>query len=314
MLYVLANQSSAAKRRVYFQLVSVSDGITPATSEAGGQPQISTDGDAWTSTGIGTLGAIGYGRYFADLTQAAVSSAGIKIETRYRSAATAECPGDSVRVVGVDLDNATSLGLTRVDAAITSRLAGAGVGSGTLTVSTVEYGSLSPISAVVVSLLDPQTGTIVASGTSNGSGILVLNHSGGLLNVQAARNGWTFAVAPVSLTLGQVAGVNVYGAIGAAVTPAVDPELCTVYLTIRLASGNPATGTVGSARIESLPSTVNGSFYSGQTLSATASAQGVMSWSVPRGARMVVDIPGVVPECTVVVPDSSSAELSSLIG
>lgn len=45
-----------------------------ATSEAGGQPQISTDGVVWTNTGIGTLTAIGNGRYYADLTQAAVLS------------------------------------------------------------------------------------------------------------------------------------------------------------------------------------------------------------------------------------------------
>lgn len=103
-MFVLANQATAAKRRVYFHLVGV-DGITPATGESGGQPQISTNGASWTNTGIGTLNAIGNGRYYADLTQGAVASSGDTIETRYKSANTAECPGDSVRVVAFDPDS-----------------------------------------------------------------------------------------------------------------------------------------------------------------------------------------------------------------
>lgn len=103
MRLVVANTPTATKRRVYFHLVGT-DGITPATGEAGGQPQISSNAGAWTNTGISTLTAIGNGRYSADLTQAAVATAGTIIETRYKSAGTAECPGDAAQVVGIDLD------------------------------------------------------------------------------------------------------------------------------------------------------------------------------------------------------------------
>ena len=112
MRFILANQATAAKRRVYFHLVDATDGITPETGEAAGQPQISTNGGAWTNTDIGTLNAIGNGRYYAELAQTAVATAGDIIETRYKSAATAECPGDSVQVVAFDLDDATRLGLS----------------------------------------------------------------------------------------------------------------------------------------------------------------------------------------------------------
>jgi hypothetical protein len=106
---VQATEASAARRRVYFQLVGT-DGITPATGEAGGQPQVSYDGKTtiggptvgYTDTGVGTLTHIGSGRYYADLTTAAVATAGTEIETRYKSASTAECPGDSVQVVSFD--------------------------------------------------------------------------------------------------------------------------------------------------------------------------------------------------------------------
>lgn len=111
-LLVLANEATAAQRRVYFHLVDATDGITAETGEAGGQPQVSSDGGAWTNTGIGTLSAIGNGRYYADLTQTLVQTAGTLIETRYKSANTAECPGDSVQVVAFDPNDNVRLGLT----------------------------------------------------------------------------------------------------------------------------------------------------------------------------------------------------------
>lgn len=101
MRLVLASEANAARRRVYFDLRG-SDGISPATGEAGGQPQVSIDGGAWTATGIGVLAAIGNGRYYADLTTDTISTAGRVIESRFKSATTAECPGDSVQVIGFD--------------------------------------------------------------------------------------------------------------------------------------------------------------------------------------------------------------------
>jgi hypothetical protein len=93
------NEATAANRRMYFQCVDIGDGMTPETAEAGGQPQISTNGAAWTDTGIGVLVAIGNGRYYAVLTQAAVLTEGDVIEGRYKSANTAEAVGTTVQVL-----------------------------------------------------------------------------------------------------------------------------------------------------------------------------------------------------------------------
>jgi hypothetical protein len=100
-LLVKANDTTAAHRRIFFDLRGT-DGITPQTGEANGQPQIAINGGAWTNTGIGLLTSVGNGRYYADLTQTVVATAGTLIETRYKSANTAECPGDSVQVVAFD--------------------------------------------------------------------------------------------------------------------------------------------------------------------------------------------------------------------
>ena len=115
--FVLANQAIATKRRVYFDLRDATDGITPETGEAAGQPEISTNGGAFTDTGIGTLTHIGNGRYFADPTQAAVATAGDVIETRFKSANTAESPGDTLQIVAFDPDDIVRLGLTALPAA-----------------------------------------------------------------------------------------------------------------------------------------------------------------------------------------------------
>ena len=95
---IQVNESVAAHRRVYFHLVAP-DGVTAVTTENGQQPQVSTNGAAWTNTGIGELVAIGNGRYYAELGISLISTVGTVLETRYKSNNTAECPGDSVEVV-----------------------------------------------------------------------------------------------------------------------------------------------------------------------------------------------------------------------
>ncbi len=112
MKLVLANEATATKRRCYFHLVDATDGITAETGEAAGQPQVSSNGAAFTNTGIGTLSAIGNGRYYADMTQALVTTAGTQIETRYKSANTAESPGDSFQVVAFDPYDTVRMGMT----------------------------------------------------------------------------------------------------------------------------------------------------------------------------------------------------------
>lgn len=101
-MLIKASEVISTRRRVYFHLVDATDFNTPETGEAGGQPQISTSGGAWTNTGIGTLTAIGNGRYYADLTAGAVISSGTRIQVRYKSANTAEFCGPDITVVSFD--------------------------------------------------------------------------------------------------------------------------------------------------------------------------------------------------------------------
>ncbi len=64
---VTVDESVAARRRVYFDLRDATDGITPETGQGGQSPEISVNGGAWTTSGIGNLTHIGNGRYYAEL-------------------------------------------------------------------------------------------------------------------------------------------------------------------------------------------------------------------------------------------------------
>lgn len=100
--YVKAGSTGGTKTRVFFRLFDATDYVTPETGEAGGQPQISTNGAAWTNTGIGTLTSIGSGWYYADLTTASVVTAGSVITSRYKSSNTAEAGGTTFIVTALD--------------------------------------------------------------------------------------------------------------------------------------------------------------------------------------------------------------------
>jgi hypothetical protein len=121
MLLMLANQATASKRRVYFNCKDATDFNTPETGEASGQPQVSVDGAAWTDTGIGVLVDIGSGRYYAELTQALIATAGVAVSTRYKSANTSETEGTTVQVIGINLETATQpVNVTQIDSQATN--------------------------------------------------------------------------------------------------------------------------------------------------------------------------------------------------
>jgi hypothetical protein len=110
MIDIKKNEATATYRRMYFHCVDVTDGMTPETGEAGGQPQVSVNGDAFgTQAIIGVLVAIGNGRYYAELTQAGVNIADRSvIEGRYKSANTAEAVGTTVQIREFPIDISVS--------------------------------------------------------------------------------------------------------------------------------------------------------------------------------------------------------------
>lgn len=104
---VVQSEATAAKRRVYFKLISNVSAIPyPAEGETGGQPQVSIDGAAFSDSGIGVLVAVSTaaGRYYAELTQGILGTAGQRLITRYKSDNTLEAEGSTVVVIAEPVD------------------------------------------------------------------------------------------------------------------------------------------------------------------------------------------------------------------
>lgn len=120
MKYIKAGTTDATKKQMKFPILrDATDGFTPETGEAGGQPQISINGGAWTSTGIGVLVSVGNGSYYAVLSDSTVAVAGREIEGRYKSSNTAEERGRPVTTTVYDPQNETqtaSLGTSAIGA------------------------------------------------------------------------------------------------------------------------------------------------------------------------------------------------------
>lgn len=298
-------------RRVYFHLVDDSDGMAPALDEAGGQPQISLNGAAFTSTGISTLTHIGNGRYYALLTAGAIATPGTIIETRYKSDATKECPGGSVQVVGFNPDDANGLGLAYLDVAVSSRMPNNGIGAGSVTYTVYDVDGTTPVPGVTAYAVD-STGHIVATGVTNSSGLVSLQ-----IDLMANGNvffhgpGRIFDGDPLSMTLGQVLTRDVQAT--ATVVAAAAPPNGTLYATLRGLDGTARARVTGTVRVQGLPALYVGSFAEGDLVTATSDSTGLIQWTVPQGAALLVSIPLFCTNASVTMPEAGSADLADLL-
>jgi len=105
LMQVGYNESEAARRRLYFHLVDASG--DPVTTKNGQQPQISVNGDSFTSSGVGTLLAIGSGYYYAEVTQATTQTNFAVIFGRYDDGDTVECMSLNTLIIGDELQKRT---------------------------------------------------------------------------------------------------------------------------------------------------------------------------------------------------------------
>lgn len=98
MIAIVANESTATLRRIYFFCVDATDGITPETGEAGGQPQLSINGAAWANS-TNVLVAISDGHYYLEISQTETNIAVQSIiRSRYKSANTTETEGSTAQI------------------------------------------------------------------------------------------------------------------------------------------------------------------------------------------------------------------------
>lgn len=121
MLVYKVSEGTAERRRVPIHCVDATNGYDPETGEAGGQPQIAMVGGtppAFANTSA-LLVAIGNGSYYVELTALELGTIGPFL-VRYKSANTREAQV-ACQCVSYDPYDATALGISRLDAAVSSR-------------------------------------------------------------------------------------------------------------------------------------------------------------------------------------------------
>lgn len=245
-VFVLASQATAARRRIFFDL-RLLDGISPATTEAGGQPQISTDGGAWTNTGIGTLSAIGQGRYYADLDQGSVATAGHAIETRYKSGNTAESPGDSIRVVAFDPDSAASLGLSSlVSAASDASTAAAQSTTAATQATTAATQSTTAASQSTAGASSAATAASQASTAATNTGTLLTNLSAVASNASTAATQSTTAASQATAAASSASTAAIQATAAATDTDTLLTNLAAVAASATTAASQSTTAATQS--------------------------------------------------------------------
>lgn len=125
------SEATAAQRRLFFQAVDATDGITAETGLTG-TGWLSKNGAApvATTASITEISATNMpGRYYIEFTAAEVNTLAI-IEFRFKAAACAEVVKEA-QVVPWDPYDVAALGLSRLDAAVSSRSSHSAAAAGT---------------------------------------------------------------------------------------------------------------------------------------------------------------------------------------
>jgi hypothetical protein len=121
MQLIQLSEATASLRRIFFQAVDAADGITAETGLTGaGRISKAGAATAASTNNITEIDATNMpGRYYIELTATEVNTLGI-IEFRFKTAACAEVVARGL-VVAFDPFTASNLGVTNLDATISSR-------------------------------------------------------------------------------------------------------------------------------------------------------------------------------------------------
>jgi hypothetical protein len=120
MYQIKLSESTAARRRIPVLLVDATDGYTPKTGQTGPTVTISKNG-ATAATGTGTWTEISNGQYYYEFASGEVDTLGW-IAVNVQKTACRQYNA-IVQVMAYDYAAGSNLGLTNLDAAISTRMA-----------------------------------------------------------------------------------------------------------------------------------------------------------------------------------------------
>jgi hypothetical protein len=121
MFYIKQNESIAARRRIAVLLTDITNGYTPETGVSSPTINISKNGDT-TFSGAGVWTEIGSGQYYYELASSECDTLGW-ISLNINKATVSRDFNSVIHCVAYDAYAATNLGLSNIDATISSRMA-----------------------------------------------------------------------------------------------------------------------------------------------------------------------------------------------
>ena len=207
-------------------------------------------------------------------------------------------------------------GVNLLNGGITSAKVDTGVVVGTATATgarivtlTALDAVLAPISDARIDIFDGTNTTLQLSGTTNPSGVLVINLDDASYVLRVTKSGVTFD-ANLPLTVAGDTALQIDG-VADAVSAASAPDLCVIFGTLRDAGGFAANGAAITATAYALPQELDANELTSATVTETANSSGYFEMELLRGARVniICTVAGINWVRT--VPDAASQDISA---
>jgi hypothetical protein len=193
--------------------------------------------------------------------------------------------------------------------ALSDASSGSGLGTEQLTV-TVTTSAAVPVEGALVAVRNAST-VLVASGTTNSSGLVVLYPGNGDLTVGVHYSGLVWATGSVTIAPAGT-GTLTMAANATSLPSGTSPSRCAVYGYFETPAGVAASGVSVTAELVAIPQLLASQYVGRATVTATTDGNGLFSLDLPRGAVVKIAAADYLPSVRVTVPDSTNSLLSAL--
>lgn len=207
-------------------------------------------------------------------------------------------------------DQWTDIKAGYIDAAISS--IGAGTGTNTVTITLTKTGGIIKIPAAAVSVKDITGVTLLATGTTDANGQVQFMLNNGTYSVYKQKLGSDSFTNPETLT---VVGNTSASYIGTpiSVSASTQPNTSRMFIWARNPDGTLMTTLVGNVRITALPYKFSGAAHKGDEISFIKHADGYWYVDVVYGATIIIYIPAIGINITVIAPSLPTKDISDFI-
>lgn len=188
-----------------------------------------------------------------------------------------------------------------------------GAGNREVTIAVVDQETTGPIADVGVYVRDATGTTILAAGTTDGAGQVVLNLWDGEYQVYLSKMGNYRFTVPEDLTVDGDTEVE-YQGVSIIPSPPPDPAMCVIYGWLYELNASPYALQKFHVSIYQPPrGSRTGVLLGSGALEVSTDVEGYFSFYAIRGYMIRIDVPQASLEAAVLVPDQDSIKITDLV-